>query len=74
MTCRSGLSTDSSKFSYAELVESDDEQDSREERAYRMWINSMGIEYVSSLFEDVRDGYVNDFYCLLKNLRNGLNS
>ncbi|CAM6096511.1 unnamed protein product [Calypogeia fissa] len=55
---RSGLSTDSSKFSYAELVESDDEQDSREERAYRMWINSIGIEYVSSLFEDVRDGWM----------------
>lgn len=55
--CRSGLSTDSSKFTFAELIESDDEQDSREERAFRMWINSLGIEYVSSLFEDVRDGY-----------------
>ncbi|KAG6546968.1 hypothetical protein Mapa_011584 [Marchantia paleacea] len=54
----SGLSTDSSKFTFAELIESDDEQDSREERAFRMWINSLGIEYVSSLFEDVRDGWV----------------
>lgn len=62
MIYRSGLSTDSGKFSYAELVESDDEQDSREERAYRMWINSMGIEYVSSLFEDVRDGYVDSYF------------
>ena len=37
----------------------DDETDSREERAFRMWINSLGIEtYVNQVFDDVRDGYV----------------
>jgi len=36
----------------------DDFGDSREERAFRMWINSLGIPqlYVNSLFEDVKDG------------------
>jgi len=38
----------------------DDFGDSREERAFRMWINSLGIDkvYVNSLFEDVKDGLV----------------
>jgi len=38
----------------------DDFGDSREERAFRMWINSLGIQdvYVNSLFEDVKDGLV----------------
>jgi len=36
----------------------DDFGDSREERAFRMWINSLGIKdlYMNSLFEDVKDG------------------
>jgi len=36
----------------------DDFGDSREERAFRMWINSMGIPdlYINSLFEDCKDG------------------
>lgn len=36
----------------------DDTGDSREERAFRMWINSMGIAdlYINNLFEDCRDG------------------
>jgi len=36
----------------------DDFGDSREERAFRMWMNSLGIKdlYVNSLFEDVKDG------------------
>ena len=43
----------------AELPADDDGGDSREERAFRMWINSLGIErYVHNLFEDVRDGMV----------------
>jgi len=42
----------------AELPD-DDGGDSREERAFRMWINSLGIErYVTNLFDDVRDGMV----------------
>ena len=49
----------------AELPD-DDGGDSREERAFRMWINSLNIEadqtsgleaaHVSNLFDDVRDG------------------
>jgi len=41
----------------------DDFGDSREERAFRMWINSLGMKdkdgkevYMNSLFEDVKDG------------------
>lgn len=39
-------------------LEEDDMGDSREERAFRMWINSLGLEnaHVSNLFEDMRDG------------------
>jgi len=38
----------------------DDVGDSREERAFRLWINSLGVEdlYIHSLFEDLRDGVV----------------
>ncbi len=52
------MSTDNGKVDYAELLE-DAEYDTREERLYRMWINSLGIEtFVTSLFEDMRDGLV----------------
>ena len=38
----------------------DDIEGSREERAFRLWINSLGIEdvFVNNLYEDVRDGNV----------------
>lgn len=38
----------------------DDIEGSREERAFRLWINSLGIEdvFVNNLYEDVRDGLV----------------
>lgn len=38
----------------------DDEGDSREERAFRMWMNSLGIKdlYVNNLFEDCRSGLI----------------
>jgi plastin-1 len=38
----------------------DDKGDSREERMFRMWINSLGIDdlYVNSLYQDCRDGLV----------------
>jgi len=38
----------------------DDVGDSREERAFRMWINTLGIEdlYVNHIFEDCKDGLV----------------
>jgi len=36
----------------------DDIEGSQEERAYRMWINSLGIEdlFVNNFFEEARDG------------------
>jgi plastin-1 len=53
------------KVTEEELVDmagllNDDVGDTREERAFRMWINSLGIEdlYVNHLFEDLRDGVV----------------
>ena len=38
----------------------EDESDSREERAFRLWINSLGIDgvYVDNLYDGVRDGLV----------------
>jgi plastin-1 len=55
---RNGLSTDTKNISYAEMM-TDDEQVSREERCFRLWINSLGISsYVNNIFEDVRNGWV----------------
>ncbi|KAK4439741.1 Fimbrin-5 [Sesamum alatum] len=55
---RNGLSTDSKKISFAEMM-TDDELMSREERCFRLWINSLGsVSYVNNLFEDVRNGWV----------------
>lgn len=55
---RNGLSTDNNKISYAEMM-TDDVQTSRDERCFRLWINSLGIAtYVNNLFEDVRNGWV----------------
>ncbi|RZR93225.1 hypothetical protein BHM03_00021671 [Ensete ventricosum] len=54
--CRNGLSTDCRKISFAEMMP-DDVLVSREERAFRLWINSLGITtYVNNVFEDVRNG------------------
>lgn len=53
---RNGLSVDNKMMSFAETM-TDDDQVSREERAFRLWINSLGIfTYVNNLFEDVRNG------------------
>ncbi|KAF3453371.1 hypothetical protein FNV43_RR03811 [Rhamnella rubrinervis] len=55
---RNGLSTDNKKISFAEMM-TDDMQTSREERCYRLWINSLGIvTYVNNVFEDVRNGWL----------------
>ncbi|XP_057466189.1 fimbrin-1-like [Actinidia eriantha] len=55
---RNGLSTDNKKISFAEMM-TDDEQMSRDERCFRLWINSLGIaSYVNNLFEDVRNGWI----------------
>ncbi|KAJ8649181.1 hypothetical protein MRB53_002204 [Persea americana] len=55
---RNGLSMDSTKVSLADLLPEDIEV-SRQEKAFRFWINSLGIvTYVNNVFEDVRDGWV----------------
>ncbi|KAI3465519.1 hypothetical protein Pfo_022182 [Paulownia fortunei] len=55
---RNGLSVDNKKISFAEMM-ADDAQTSREERCFRLWINSLGIDsYVNNVFEDVRTGWV----------------
>ncbi|EEF46538.1 fimbrin-1 [Ricinus communis] len=55
---RNGLSTDNKKISFAERM-TDDVQTSREERCFRLWINSLGIAtYVNNVFEDVRNGWI----------------
>lgn len=55
-SCRNGLSTDGKKVSFAEMM-TDDVQTCRQERCFRLWINSLGIvSYVNNVFEDVRNG------------------
>ncbi|KAK8963236.1 Fimbrin-like protein 2 [Platanthera guangdongensis] len=55
---RNGLTVDSKMMSFAEMM-TDDDQVCREERSFRLWINSLGIStYVNNLFEDVRNGWV----------------
>ncbi|KAJ4888433.1 Fimbrin-3 [Raphanus sativus] len=54
---RNGLSTDG-RFSFAEMM-TEDTQSCRDERCYRLWINSLGIDsYVNNVFEDVRNGWI----------------
>jgi plastin-1 len=54
--CRNGLSANT----VAPVQDTpDDVEASREERAFRLWINSLGIAtYVNNLFEDVKTGLV----------------
>ncbi|CAA7025342.1 unnamed protein product [Microthlaspi erraticum] len=54
---RNGLSTDG-KYSFAEMM-TEDVETCRDERCYRLWINSLGISsYVNNVFEDVRNGWI----------------
>jgi plastin-1 len=41
-------------------LEIDDAGDSREERVFRMWINSLNIDniYINNLFADAHDGWM----------------
>ena len=45
------------EFEKAGIID-DDIEGTREERQFRLWINSLEIEdvYINNLFEDVRDG------------------
>ncbi|XP_031286531.1 fimbrin-1-like [Pistacia vera] len=55
---RSGLTTDSKNVSFAEMM-TDDVLTSREERCFRLWINSLGVAtYCNNVFEDVRTGWI----------------
>ncbi|XP_047044198.1 fimbrin-4-like [Lolium rigidum] len=56
---RNGLTTDTKQINLTQSASRDDIILSREERTFRMWINSLGIAtYVNNLFEDVRNGWV----------------
>ena len=52
--------TEEEMTDFADLFDDENEGDSREERVFRMWVNSLGIEdmYVNNLYEDLRDGVV----------------
>jgi plastin-1 len=52
---RNGLNKDG-KYAFAEMM-TEDVETCRDERCYRLWINSLGIDsYVNNVFEDVRNG------------------
>ncbi|XP_076904900.1 fimbrin-5-like [Bidens hawaiensis] len=56
---RNGLTIDKTKTSSLAEMMTDDETTSREERCFRMWINSVGVEtHVNNVWEDVRNGWV----------------
>ena len=46
-------------FDFASVMV-DDVGDSREERVFRMWINSLNLPdvYINNLFEELQDGYI----------------
>lgn len=55
---RNGLSTQTKQNSFLETLP-DDTQISREEKAFRLWINSIGNStYINNVFEDIRNGWV----------------
>ncbi|XXG78754.1 hypothetical protein AAC387_Pa08g2629 [Persea americana] len=55
---RNGLSSQTKQISFLETMP-DDTQISREEMAFRLWINSFGNStYINNVFEDVRNGWV----------------
>jgi len=58
LSCRNGLSAQTKQ--QMSLLETfpDDTQDSREERAFRLWMNSLGNStYINNVFEDLRNGW-----------------
>ncbi|KAF3620596.1 fimbrin-2 [Capsicum chacoense] len=55
---RNGLSTQTKQISFLE-ISPDEAQMSREERAFRFWINSLGnSSYIDNVFEDLRNGWL----------------
>lgn len=55
--CPGLVPTEEEKYAAAELID-DDVEGSREERSFRMWNNSLGIEgvYLNNLYTDLADG------------------
>lgn len=55
--CPGLVPTEEEKFAAAELMD-DDVEGSREERSFRMWNNSLGVEgvYLNNLYSDLADG------------------
>lgn len=51
------IPTEEEKYAAAELID-DDVEGSREERSFRMWVNSLGVEgvYLNNLYSDLHDG------------------
>ncbi|XP_047330563.1 fimbrin-2-like [Impatiens glandulifera] len=55
---RNGLSTQTKQVSFLETLPEDD-QVSREEKAFRLWLNSLGnSSYIDNVFEDLRNGWI----------------
>ncbi|AET01347.1 putative calponin domain-containing protein [Medicago truncatula] len=55
---RNGLTDQTKQISLLQAIP-DDNEDSREERAFRLWINSLGNStYINNVFEDLRDGWI----------------
>ncbi|CAN1302023.1 FIM2 [Linum perenne] len=55
---RNGLTTQTTQISFLETLP-DDTQISREERAFRLWMNSLGnSNYIDNVFEDLRNGWL----------------
>ncbi|XP_059300756.1 fimbrin-2-like [Lycium ferocissimum] len=55
---RNGLSNQTKQISFLE-ISPDEAQMSREERAFRFWINSLGnSSYIDNVFEDLRNGWL----------------
>eukprot|EP01016_Furgasonia_blochmanni_P038559 TRINITY_DN467_c0_g4_i1.p1 TRINITY_DN467_c0_g4~~TRINITY_DN467_c0_g4_i1.p1 ORF type:complete len:380 (+),score=82.92 TRINITY_DN467_c0_g4_i1:644-1783(+) len=59
-TALPGITATESELNQAAKLIDDEVDGSREERALRMWINSLSLEdvYVNNLYEDLRDGLV----------------
>ncbi|XP_058745416.1 fimbrin-2-like [Vicia villosa] len=55
---RNGLTDQTKQISLLQALP-DDTEDSREERAFRLWINSLGNStYINNVFEDLRNGWI----------------
>ncbi|CAL9037094.1 fimbrin-2-like [Musa acuminata AAA Group] len=54
---RNGLSSQMKQVTFLE-ANSDDPQVSREEKAFRLWINSLGISNINNVFEDLKNGWL----------------